>query len=174
MEKDKGWIKLYRSLSNHWVFSDHRTFHLWVYLLMEANHVKGKTTIDGKMVEVKPGQTLTSIDKLSKKVGITWRTTKKIIDDFLVDEMITVEPIGRGLLLTICNYSNYQGSLLHDRAESRTESRAESRIESRAESRAEGRQYKNNKNSKNDVKNNKKNQEGAPAPDVGFVWGELE
>lgn len=161
-------------MNNHWVASDHRAFHLWVYLLMEVNHVTGKTTIDGKMVEVKPGQTITSIDKLSKKIGITWRTVKKIIDDFLVDEMITAEPCGRGILLTICNYESYQGTLLHDRAKSRAESRAESRTDDRVESRAKGRQYKNNKNNKNDIKNNQKNKESAEAPDLGFVWGELE
>lgn len=153
MANDKGWIKAYRSIKDHWISHDHRAFHLWFYLLMEVNHVESKTKIEGNLTTIKQGQTYTSIDKLSKGVNITWRKTKELLEEFEADEMITITPISHGILLTVCNYQMYQGTL----PQSRAERRENSRTDSRTDSRAERRQYKKNKNDiNNDIEKDKK------------------
>lgn len=33
-----GWIKLYRDITEHWIFQDAEYFKAWVWLIMIANH----------------------------------------------------------------------------------------------------------------------------------------
>ncbi|EOB0633766.1 DNA replication protein DnaD, partial [Staphylococcus aureus] len=50
-----GWISIDRSIQNHWLFKEKRTFskfEAWIYLLMEANHSKAKVPIGNQIVTV--------------------------------------------------------------------------------------------------------------------------
>ena len=166
---EEGWIKQHRSIFFHWVNEDHRAFHLWSYLIAEVNYVEKKTMIEGDMMTIAIGQTVTSIDQLSKAVGVTWRKTKTLLDAFEKDDMITTEKVGKnGILLTVCNYEEYQSALSKRRAERRTESRAERRTNDRANDRTERTQHKKDKNStKKTSKENKNSAQGASVD----LWG---
>ena len=163
---EEGWVKQHRAIFSHWVNEDHRAFHLWSYLIAEVNFSEGKTMIEGKMKKVMPGQTITSIDKLSKSVKISWKKTKELIDAFMEDDMIKVKKIGRrGLLITVCNYEKFQSTLNSDRAEVRAKVRTKVKTEVRADVRTEVRQYKKGKK---DIKKDKECKESAARADL---WG---
>lgn len=157
---DEGWVKQHRSIFKHWVADDHRAFHLWAFLIAEVNYTEGKTMVDGKTIKVNPGQTITSIDKLSKQVKITWKKTKDLIDEFSNDGMIKVKKVGRcGMLLTVCNYEKYQDTMRSEREEQREERRDKRREEQRENDRDKRREYKKDKK---DFKKDKEQKKGAP------------
>ena len=160
-ENDQGWIKAYRTLKTHWTADDHRAFHLWIYLLLEVNHKEGKTTVDGSFVRIMPGQTLTSYDKMSRETHMTWRVVKNIISAFLDDGMIELKAIGRGLLLTVCNFEMYQGNSARGTSKTQSKTQSNDRPDDREERRVKRRQYKNIENIDNDNNNNKRNKDSA-------------
>lgn len=179
MAENKGWVKLHRCIMDNWVFDDAKSLKAWLHLILTVNHEENKIPFDGKLQIVKPGQTITSISKLAKAWGYTWRTADKIIKNFILDDMVSIEHIGRAFILTILNYESYQ-SLSESRAKSRAKSTGESRGESttdsrdasRGESRGESRQTRRIDTDKNDVKNDTRAKEAAKRK--SFDWGSLE
>jgi DNA replication protein DnaD len=110
---DKGWIKLHRSIVDHWVFQrgskGYEMEHYWLDLLLMVNHKKGKIQYYKDVVTIYPGQTRTSQRKLAARWGIDTKTVKKVLDTFQNEGMITYENRYNGTLITIVNYLVYQG-----------------------------------------------------------------
>jgi DNA replication protein DnaD len=110
---DKGWIKLHRSIVDHWVFQrgskGYEMEHYWIDLLLMVNHKKGKIQYYKDVVTIYPGQTRTSQRKLAARWGIDTKTVKKVLDTFQNEGMITYENRYNGTLITIVNYGIYQG-----------------------------------------------------------------
>lgn len=104
------WISLHEKLKEHWVFNDHNALRIWLLLLWDANYKDVKVRIDGKLINVKTGQYVTSIRQLAIRYGFTRYIISRVLDDLEKDGMIIREPIGRvWTLLTIVNYTKYQG-----------------------------------------------------------------
>lgn len=107
-----GWISIHRSITENWIW-DEKPFdrgRAWIDLLMMVNHTDAKIMFDGSLVEVKRGQRITSIRKLSERWG--WSTTKttKFLTMLESDEMITLKKDTKKTLVTIVKYSVYQDS----------------------------------------------------------------
>ena len=109
---NEGWVKTYRSLTDHWVWQD-KPFskgQAWMDLLLMVNHSEKKILIDGKLENVERGQTVSSIRKLCDRWG--WSNTK--VKNFLKmlenDSMIHVKSDTKKTVITIVNYSVYQDS----------------------------------------------------------------
>lgn len=107
-----GWVSIHRSITNNWIW-DEKPFdrgRAWIDLLMMVNHTDAKTLIDGVLVEVKRGQRITSIRKLSDRWG--WSTTKttKFLTMLETDGMIEQKKDTKKTVVTIVNYSFYQDS----------------------------------------------------------------
>ena len=104
---NEGWVKTYRSLTDHWVWQD-KPFskgQAWMDLLLMVNHSEKKILIDGKLENVERGQTVSSIRKLCDRWG--WSNTK--VKNFLKmlenDSMIHVKSDTKKTVITIENYS---------------------------------------------------------------------
>lgn len=109
---NEGWVKTYRSLTDHWVWQD-KPFskgQAWMDLLLMVNHSEKKVLIDGKLENVERGQTVSSIRKLCDRWG--WSNTK--VKNFLKmlenDSMIHVKSDTKKTVITIVNYGVYQDS----------------------------------------------------------------
>lgn len=106
----QGYIKLHRQLVNCPIW-DREPFtwgQAWIDLLLRANH-KDKTIIfDSKPLEVKKGQVVTSILKLST----SWKWDRKKTVRFLrfleSEKMATTNSTRRGTTITIVNWELYQ------------------------------------------------------------------
>lgn len=110
MSSKKGWIKLYRDITEHWVFRDPLLLKMWVTILCSANHEPRKILINNQMIEIHRGQFWTSIRKLALKTEMTRKTVEKKLNLLQSDGMIYVDSqTGAGTLITICNYGLYQG-----------------------------------------------------------------
>lgn len=109
---NEGWVKIYRSLSDHWLWED-KPFskgQAWIDLLLLVNHSEKKTMIDGRLETVSVGQTITSTRKLCDRWG--WSNTK--VRNFLKmlenESMIIVKSDSKKTVINIVNYSVYQDS----------------------------------------------------------------
>ena len=106
-----GWIKLYRQFQSHWIWKLDEPFDrrsAWIDLLYMANFVDNKTIIDGKLVNVERGQTITSTRKLAER----WKWSRTKVTSFLdmleSDNMIKLEKDTKKTVITIVNYGNFQ------------------------------------------------------------------
>lgn len=107
----KGWIKLFRQFQSHWIWNFDEPFDrrsAWIDLLYMANFIENKTIIDGKLVNVERGQTITSTRKLAER----WKWSRTKVTGFLEmlesDNMIKLEKDTKKTVITIVNYSNFQ------------------------------------------------------------------
>ena len=110
-KKNQGWIKIHRSLRDHWVYEDPVSTWTWLEILFRANH-EGKTIhIGTRTIDIKPGQFWTSYRKLSIAWNVSKDTVKSRLRAFENDKMIKVDgKPGTGTLVTVCNYGVYQSS----------------------------------------------------------------
>jgi hypothetical protein len=107
----EGWIKLYRSSLEHWLYIEKRPLtrrEAWENMLMLVNHEDSKVLIHGNLVECKRGQSLQSLPTWADH--FKWsvqkvRTFFKLLEN---DSMIVIEGLQKTTRLTICNYEKYQ------------------------------------------------------------------
>ena len=148
----KGWIKTYRSITDHWVWQDNLRFKAWMDILLRANHKAKRVRFNKGFVDLKKGQTITSLQKLADSWLCCKDTVSNILKEFESDGMITVNSDNHRTLITVVKYGDFQG--VSD-AESDAESYAESDAKSYAESDAESTQTRMIKNDIRMIKNDK-------------------
>lgn len=109
----QGWIKLHREVRSNWLYQEKRQFskfEAWVDILLEVNHKDSKVLIGSELVEVKRGQTITSIRQLCGRWG--WSNTK--VKQFLLlleeDGMAFVKSDTKKTVITVEKYDFYQQS----------------------------------------------------------------
>lgn len=110
MSTDKGYIKMYRDIRDHWLWEE-KPFdrgRAWVDLLMMVNHEDKKIIFDGCLVVVKRGMAITSLHKLAERWG--WSTSKvsRFLDLLEQEVMIRQERNTKRTAISIVNYSDYQ------------------------------------------------------------------
>lgn len=105
---DKGWIKLNRQITEHWIWQNHEYAFAWIDLLLLVNHESRKVLVNNEVMTIKRGQTLTSIYKLAKKWGWTRKKTYAFIKALEQDGMIRRNSTTKYTILTIANYGKFQ------------------------------------------------------------------
>lgn len=109
MAEKQGWIKLDRSIMNHWIYEDAEMLKAWIDLLLSCNHKDNKILFDAHPIVIKRGQYMTSIRKLSNRWGWSRARVVRFLDTLEEDGMITRKSDTKKTLLTIENYGFYQG-----------------------------------------------------------------
>jgi DNA replication protein DnaD len=107
----QGWIKLHRKVKGHWLFTEKRTFtkfEAWIDLLLEVNHKDNKFMLGSELVEVKRGQTITSIRQLCERWNWSNSKVTKFLKMLEADEMLTLKSDTKKTVITIGNYDIYQ------------------------------------------------------------------
>ena len=103
-----GWIKIHRDIAGHWIFQDECKFKWWVDLLLRASYEDSKVLVGDRLVEVKRGQQIISLDFLSKRWNKAKGTVLKFLELLESDNMIERITDRKVTILTICNYESYQ------------------------------------------------------------------
>lgn len=106
-----GWISLHRSITQHWLWSaeEFSKGQAWVDLLLNANHKPATVMIKGKVYKLGRGQQCRSMLTLSKQWKWSRGKVKRFIDALKNDSMLTIETDTCTSVITICNYSDFQG-----------------------------------------------------------------
>lgn len=139
-----GWIKLHRKLLDKGYWNKSQYVHLWVHLLLIANHKQKEFMWNGSLIMVKEGQVITGRKELSNATGIPETTIERILEMLESEHQIGQQKTNKYRLITILNWEQYQ-----NRTPERTTS---------------GQQADTNKNDKNE--NNTSEFEDEPRRDV--------
>ena len=135
MSTDKGYIKLYRDIRGHWIWSDPDYLRAWVDLLMMVNHEDRQILFNKKLITVKRGSRITSIRKLSERWGWSRGRVSRFLDMLEQDHMIATRRTTQKTLINVINYGFYQSE------KSKREPRMKPRTEPRIEPQTEHKQY---------------------------------
>ena len=100
----QGWIKLHRQFVNWEWFNKSEAVHLFLYLLLKANHKDG----NWQGIEIKKGQFITSYGKISSDTNISLQTIRTLLKKFELTNEINTQPTNKYTIITICKYDTYQ------------------------------------------------------------------
>jgi len=106
-----GWIKIHRSITDHWLYSEKRVFsklEAWYDLLLNVNYSDSKTMIKGKLYEVKRGQSIMSLESWGKRWNWDKSKVRRFLNLLQNDSMFELVSDNITTQLTICNYDSYQ------------------------------------------------------------------
>lgn len=105
----RGYVKIYRKIFDHWLWDDSpkSKFEAWILLLKMANHEDKKIMFNGSMIEVKPGDIITSEVKLSSMLKWSRTKVRKFLNTLSDDEMIVQKKDSKKTYLSICKYKEY-------------------------------------------------------------------
>lgn len=112
-EVNKGWISLYRSIQDHWLWQE-KPFNkaqAWLDLLLSANHEEKKIVLGNELILVKRGSFITSELKLMGRWGWGKEKTRKFLKLLQDDGMIVKISDHKKTTINIVNYNDYQQSL---------------------------------------------------------------
>jgi hypothetical protein len=107
-----GWIKIHRTITEHWLYSEKRTYsklEAWYDLLLNVNYTDTKTIIKGKLYEVKRGQSILSLESWGKRWNWDKSKVRRFFSMLQNDKMIELKSDSITTQLTICKYECYQG-----------------------------------------------------------------
>lgn len=99
-----NYIKLNRKILEWGWYTDTNTFKLFLHLLLSANYKDGEFL----GIQIKRGQALKSISKLSAETGLTSRNIRTAVDHLKSTGEITCQPTRYGQLITVEKYAIYQ------------------------------------------------------------------
>jgi DNA-binding transcriptional MerR regulator len=99
-----GWIKIHRKFLDWEWFNKSEAVHLFVYLLLKANHKDSQW----QGIEVKRGQFISSLGKISADTGISLQTIRTLLNKLEKTNEIKVKSTNKFTIVTLCKYECYQ------------------------------------------------------------------
>ena len=146
-----GYIKLHRKFLDWYGYSSSRRVHLWITLLMLANHKENRFIFNGEPTTVSRGTFITGRLALSKTTNIPPTSVERMLQEFEKEGIIEQQKTNKNRLIKILYYDRYQvsGQQMDNK---RT---------------TDGQQMDTNKNDKN-VKNEKKYTKGLIDPPINL------
>ena len=106
-----GWIKLHRSIQEHWLYTEKRKFskfEAWNDILLTVNFTEGKTIIKGKLIQIKRGESILSLDSWAKRWGWDKSAVRRFLNTLQKDNMIELKNETITTRLIVCKYDTYQ------------------------------------------------------------------
>lgn len=111
MNKNNGWIKVYRNSFNEELFKDRYCKKMaWIEIIQSATYEDKTVEILNRSINLKRGETTVSINRLSKRWQWHRNTVKKFLDELQNNKMIEYKTIDKvTTIIKIENYNDYQG-----------------------------------------------------------------
>ena len=101
---NNGWIKLHRSLLDWEWYDDVNVKMLFLHCVLKANH----TEKQWRGVTIERGQFYTSLDTLSKELGLSIQKIRTAISKLESTGEITSKQHAKARMVTVINYDNHQ------------------------------------------------------------------
>ncbi len=105
---DNGWLKLHRKIVEKGYYKKSEYVHLWIHLILKANHEPNEWFYKNKVFKINRGQFITSRKTLMEETGISRNKIENILDCFKNEQQISSENLYTSRLITILNYDDYQ------------------------------------------------------------------
>ena len=107
---NNGFVKLHRCIEDSFFWNDSQAVHLWIQLLLSANHKDKEILLSGKKVLIKSGQIVCSRNTLSSKTGISESKIQRLLKLFEIDQMVEQQMNSKYRIISIINWKKYQSS----------------------------------------------------------------
>lgn len=106
----EGWVKLHRKLTEKAFYrKDSETVHLWIHLLLSANHEPREEYFGNKPIICQPGQFTTGRKQLTVCTGIDRSKIERILKKLeIIEHQIEQRTSSTNRLITILNWNEYQ------------------------------------------------------------------
>lgn len=150
---ETGWIKLHRRMLQWEWFTDRNVFHVFIILLLNANHEEKKW----KGITIKRGEYLTSLDKLAQQTKLSVNQVRLSLKKLKTTNEITIKTTNLNTLISIVNYDKYQ---VNDK---------QNNNQTTNESQTDNKQTTTTKN----YKNTKNEEEGKERRDIFFATSQI-
>jgi len=108
LEINSGYIRLWRKIKNKGWYKNSKFVHLWVHILIKANHSPIEFMWNGKIVVIKAGQFITGRKELSRETGISESSIERILKTFENEHQIEQQKTTKFRLITIIKWEDYQ------------------------------------------------------------------
>jgi len=105
MSAQGGFVKVYRQILDWSWYGNVNTMAVFLHLLITANHKNGVC----QGVTIGRGQKSTSVKAIGDILGLTRQQTRTALSNLQATNEITIETTNKYTLITIVNYSKYQG-----------------------------------------------------------------
>lgn len=114
--KQLGYICIFRSIKNHWIWNDEKKFKWWMDILLTVNYSKEiqKVNIGNQLYECGRGQSIRSLQNWSSEWNVSKDTARNFLALLQNDNMIVLESLIKTTRITVCNFDSYQ-TILHDK-----------------------------------------------------------
>ena len=111
LNDDKTYIKLYRKVMENAIFLElpYDRWHAFEFLILKARRFPTVTILKGKPIKLEVGQLICGEEKLAVKWGWSRGKVKRYLDMLENLGMIKKNGTPYGTLITIENYTKYQG-----------------------------------------------------------------
>lgn len=103
-----GYVKINRSVLEHWIFKDAWKFRCWIDLISLANYSEQKVEIGGMLFTCKRGESLRSLETLAQRWGCDKSKARRFLQLLQNDNMIVIKNETKTTRITICKYDDYQ------------------------------------------------------------------
>ena len=107
----EGYVKIYRKVMENEVFLElpYDRWHAFEFLVLKARRFPTITILKGKPIKLEVGQLIYGEDALARKWGWSRGKVKRFLDMLENLEMIKKNGTPYGTVITIENYTKYQG-----------------------------------------------------------------
>ena len=113
----EGWIKLHRKLLKSDVFENEKLLKMFVWCLIRASRKEREIIVGATKVNLLPGQFVTGRRKAAVELDMKESTVNSYLKRLEKMQMITLKSNNAFTIVTIDNYSVYQGELENDDSE---------------------------------------------------------
>lgn len=103
-----GWVCIYRSIQEHWIWKEPQKLKWWLDILLLANHKENKFLLGGKLIQLERGEHHTSELKLAERWQVDRKTIRKFLKLLESDGMIELKKTPQGTTIKVVNYNDYQ------------------------------------------------------------------
>jgi DNA-binding transcriptional MocR family regulator len=104
----QGWVKIHRQIKDKAYYKDSEFIHLWIHLILCANHCNGEYLNGYEIIKLKKGQFVTGRKKLSQETGISESKIERILKVFESEQQIEQQTNSRSRLISILSWDKYQ------------------------------------------------------------------
>nr|DAF46532.1 MAG TPA: replisome organizer [Myoviridae sp. ct1ba2] len=121
-----GWISIHRKIQQSDIWLDKEPFDkrsAWIDLIMMANHEDKQILFNGKFIEVKRGEKITSLKQLSDRWRWSTGKVKRFLNLLESGSMIELKTKRRYTSYKVVNYNIYQNEDIDKRNEVETKSK---------------------------------------------------
>lgn len=106
----RGWFRLYRDITEHWIYQDAEYLKVWIEMLVRARHSEEASTelIEGQLVTIQQGEFIFGRPGWAKRLGVSEQKLRTLLKKLINDEMIELTSrFNKFSLYRIKNYQNY-------------------------------------------------------------------